>query len=87
MALCADIYQRFEFDIHLERCLLYVRTLQVNGMSSKLIYQFRVALLDIETTIWRRLQVPYDYSFWNLHVMWQSKTPWGGLIITCTSFV
>ena len=56
-------------------------------MSSKLIYQFRVALLDIETTIWRRLQVPYDYSFWNLHVMWQSKTPWGGLIITCTSFV
>ena len=29
--------------------------------------QFRIALQDIEPAIWRRIQVPDVYSFWDLH--------------------
>lgn len=42
----------------------------------KLIYQFRVELLEIEPTIWRRIQVPADYSFWDLHVAIQDSMGW-----------
>ena len=52
-------------------------------MSSKLIYQFRVTLLGGEPPIWRQIQVPAEYSFWDLRML-QSKILWGGLIITCT---
>ncbi len=31
------------------------------------VYQFKVVLLDIQPTIWRRIQVPDVYSFWELH--------------------
>jgi len=40
------------------------------------IYQFRIELLDIEPTIWRRIQVPADYSFWDLHVALQDAMGW-----------
>ncbi len=35
------------------------------------IYQFRIELLDIEPAIWRRIQVPADYTFGGLHVALQ----------------
>ena len=41
-----------------------------------LIYQFRVELLDIEPAIWRRIQVPAEYSFWDLHVAIQDAMGW-----------
>lgn len=44
--------------------------------TSKLIYQFRVELLEIEPSIWRRIQVPADYSFWDLHVAIQDSMGW-----------
>lgn len=44
--------------------------------SKKLIYQFRVALRGIEPPIWRRIQVPSDYSFWDLHVAIQDLMGW-----------
>jgi hypothetical protein len=31
------------------------------------VYQFEIALQEIEPTIWRRIQVPAGYSFWDLH--------------------
>jgi len=34
----------------------------------KLIYQFKIMLLDITPLIWRRIQVPDIYTFWDLHV-------------------
>jgi len=31
------------------------------------VYQFEIALQEIEPTLWRRIQVPEGYSFWDLH--------------------
>lgn len=44
--------------------------------TSKLIYQFRIDLLGIKPGIWRRIQVPADYSFWDLHVAIQDSMGW-----------
>jgi hypothetical protein len=40
------------------------------------IYQFKITLKGIEPTIWRRIQVPEDYSFWDLHVAIQNAMGW-----------
>ena len=47
-------------------------------MTSKLkqIYQFKITLEDIEPKIWRRIQVPEKYSFWDLHVAIQDSMGW-----------
>jgi hypothetical protein len=43
---------------------------------SRLVYQFKVELTTIEPTIWRRIQVPAKYSFWDLHVAIQDAMGW-----------
>ena len=40
------------------------------------ILQLRVELLHIQPLIWRRLQVPASYTFWDLHVAIQSAFAW-----------
>ncbi len=40
------------------------------------ISQFKVTLLDISPPIWRRIQVPTNYSFWDLHVAIQDAMGW-----------
>lgn len=45
-------------------------------MASKLIYQFRIELLEIQPAIWRRVLVPSEYSFWDLHVAVQDAMGW-----------
>lgn len=40
------------------------------------LFQFHVCLRDIEPTIWRRIQVPADYTFWDLHVAIQDAMGW-----------
>ncbi|GEM_PF-69955 len=40
------------------------------------IYQFMIALKDVEPTVWRRIQVPGEYSFWDLHVAIQDAMGW-----------
>jgi hypothetical protein len=40
------------------------------------VYQFRIELLGIEPTIWRRIQVPSDYNFWDLHVAVNDAMGW-----------
>lgn len=41
-----------------------------------MILQLRIELLGIEPLIWRRLQIPSDYTFWDLHVAIQSAFAW-----------
>ena len=40
------------------------------------VLQFRVTLQDIEPAIWRLIQVPETYSFWDLHVAIQDAMGW-----------
>ena len=40
------------------------------------IYRFKVSLLDIEPEIWRLVEVPETYTFWDLHVAIQDAMGW-----------
>lgn len=40
------------------------------------IYRFKVTLLDIEPEIWRLIEVPESYTFWELHVAIQDAMGW-----------
>ncbi len=40
------------------------------------IYQFKVTLKGIRPPIWRRIQVPASYTFWDLHVAIQDAMGW-----------
>lgn len=40
------------------------------------VYQFRIALKDIKPVVWRRIQVPETYTFWDLHVAIQDVMGW-----------
>jgi hypothetical protein len=41
-----------------------------------LVFQFKITLQDIDPPIWRRIQVPAKYSFWDLHVAIQDAMGW-----------
>lgn len=40
------------------------------------VYQFRIELRDIEPKIWRAIQVPETYTFWDFHVAIQDAMGW-----------
>ena len=40
------------------------------------VFQFRVELLEISPPIWRRILVPSDYNFWDLHIAIQGSMGW-----------
>jgi len=40
------------------------------------VYQFRITLEEIEPDIWRVIQVPETYNFWDLHVAIQDAMGW-----------
>lgn len=40
------------------------------------VYQFYIVLLGIKPRIWRRIQVPATYSFWDLHVAITDSMGW-----------
>ena len=44
----------------------------------KHVYQFKVTLKDIRPPIWRRIQVPENYTFWELHVAILDAMGWLG---------
>jgi hypothetical protein len=46
--------------------------------SFRTVYQLRIALTGIEPEIWRRVQVPATYTFWELHVAIQDAIGWKG---------
>ncbi len=37
------------------------------------VYQFRIELQEITPAVWRRIQVPETYTFWDLHVAIQDS--------------
>ena len=41
-----------------------------------LVYQFKITLYEIDPPIWRRIQVPEQYSFWDFHVAIQDSMGW-----------
>jgi hypothetical protein len=43
---------------------------------TKQVYQFKITLKDVKPPIWRRIIVPGDYSFWDLHVAIQDSMGW-----------
>ena len=40
------------------------------------VYQFKISLKGIRPIIWRRIQVPESYAFWDLHVAIQDVMGW-----------
>ncbi len=40
------------------------------------VYEFNIVLLGTNPSIWRRIQVPENYSFWDLHVAVQDAMGW-----------
>ncbi|MDI3542707.1 MAG: hypothetical protein PWP57_310 [Candidatus Atribacteria bacterium] len=40
------------------------------------VYQFKITLKGIRPPIWRRIQVPETYTFWDLHVAIQDVMGW-----------
>lgn len=40
------------------------------------VYQFKVSLNNSKPSIWRRIVVPSNYSFWDLHVAIQDSMGW-----------
>jgi len=42
----------------------------------KEVYQFKITLKDTKPPIWRRIQVPKSYTFWDLHVAIQDAMGW-----------
>lgn len=42
----------------------------------KKVYQFKITLKDTKPPIWRRIQVPSTYTFWDLHVAIQDAMGW-----------
>lgn len=41
-----------------------------------MVYQFKITLDDIKPPVWRRIQVPESYSFWDFHVAIQDAMGW-----------
>jgi hypothetical protein len=42
----------------------------------KNVYQIKISLRDVKPVIWRRIQVPGEYTFWDLHVAIQDAMGW-----------
>ncbi len=42
----------------------------------KKVFRFKIELLDTKPLIWRRIEVPGNYSFWDLHVAIQDAMGW-----------
>ena len=42
----------------------------------KWVLQFKIELPEILALIWRRILVPSDYNFWDLHVATQDSMGW-----------
>jgi hypothetical protein len=40
------------------------------------VYQFKIVLRDVTPPVWRTVQVPESYTFWDLHVAIQDAMGW-----------
>jgi len=46
------------------------------GKEFSRVYQFKITLKGVRPPIWRRIQVPEFYTFWDLHVAIQDAMGW-----------
>ena len=53
----------------------YLKPEKKSGINNQVL-QFKIELMDIEPLIWRRIFVPVDYNFWDLHVAVQDSMGW-----------
>lgn len=49
---------------------------RVYGRSSKSVHQLKVTLRDVRPPVWRRIQVPSDFTFGDLHCVLQAAMGW-----------
>lgn len=56
--------------------LMHYKTSLDIPMLKKQVFQFYVEMPDITPKIWRRIQVPGHYNFWDLHVAIQDAMGW-----------
>lgn len=55
----------------------YKRTVSIpKKMPFNKVYQFKISLLGTDPPVWRRIQVPESYSFYDLHVAIQDSMGW-----------
>ena len=50
--------------------------MSIKKRNFKNVYQFKIVLHGLRPEIWRRIQVPKSYSFWDLHVAIQDAMGW-----------
>jgi len=48
----------------------------ITNQALNTVYQFKITLKDSKPPIWRRIQVPANYTFWDLHVAIQDSMGW-----------
>lgn len=48
----------------------------MSKQNPKNIYEFKITLKEIKPKIWRKIQVPQTYNFWDLHVAIQDAMGW-----------
>lgn len=48
----------------------------MKGSTLKEVYQFKISLKDLKPRIWRGIQVPRHFTFWDLHVAIQDSMGW-----------
>lgn len=48
----------------------------MSKQSPKNVYEFKITLKEIKPKVWRKIQVPETYSFWDLHVAIQDSMGW-----------
>lgn len=51
--------------------------------SFKNVYQFKITLLETKPPVWRRIQVPESYTFYDLHVAIQNAMGWTDSHLHC----
>jgi hypothetical protein len=56
-------------------------------MKKNYVYQFKVTLKNIHPPIWRRIQVPSSYTFWDLHVAIQDAMGWLDYHLHCFQII
>lgn len=48
----------------------------MNKTTFRYVYQFKISLNNISPLVWRRIQVPETYTFWDFHVAIQDSMGW-----------
>jgi hypothetical protein len=65
-----------EFSVCPPKTGLMEEKLRMNPKKLEPVYQFKITLWDTTPPVWRLIQVPSSYSFWDLHVAIQDAMGW-----------